>query len=110
MSFCGAADFLILSKKMWDAVEGFDEVPANENVETLFLSKLMRFIPGFAQITMPPIIFHQKKKFTIPTTDNFENEIKEDICYGRCLKCENYNTQHWGLSKTKLNVYTSENW
>lgn len=108
---CGAADFLLMSKKMWDAVEGFNEIPANENVDDLFLAKLMRFVPGYAQMVTYPTMFHMKKKYSIPITYDMSNYIDDYFCTGTCQTCPNFGENpNWGMSDKRLEIYNSKKW
>lgn len=103
---CGVSDFLIMSKKMWDAIEGFNELPANEYIDDLFLAKLMRFVPGYAQMVTYPIMLHMKKKFIIPSTYDVVNLIDDYYCTGRCTKCPDFDENvHWGMSDKRFETY-----
>ena len=101
---CGAGDFLLLSKKFWDAVEGFNEFPANPNVDALLSGRLMKLVPGYAQMIMYPLILHQrhpKKNIFRPSVVNMSAHVDDYICTGRCPSCGRYaDTDNWGASDT----------
>ncbi|OHT03340.1 hypothetical protein TRFO_29259 [Tritrichomonas foetus] len=105
---CGAGDFILLSKKMWDAIDGFNEIPANPNVDVLFISKMMRLIPGFAQMFTHPLILHQKhpkKNIFRPSVENHTKYMMEYCCHGNCLSCGNYDhTKNWGMSDESFEI------
>jgi hypothetical protein len=98
---CGAGDFILLSKKMWGAVEGFNEFPANANVDMVFLGRMFKFVPGFGQLIMGPLILHQKlvkKNMFLPSVKNQDELIAEYACSGVCSKCGAFaENADWGL-------------
>ena len=105
-----AGDFIMLSKKMWDAVEGFNEFPANPKVDSLFLGKLMKFVPGYAQMFMFPFIYHlkhSKQSIFRPSVENHSQLIQEYFCSGKCLLCGQYDDiSNWGLSDESFEIHT----
>jgi hypothetical protein len=103
---CGGGDFLLLSKKMWDAVEGFNEFPANPNVDAIFTARLMKFVPGYAQLVVHPLILHQrhvKRNVFRPAVDNHTDYMNEYCCWGVCKICGKFaDTVDWGLSASQF--------
>lgn len=103
---CGTGDFVLLSKKMWEAIGGFNEFPANPNVDTVFNAKMMKMLPGYVRIFVEPLILHQKhpkKNIFRPSVEEHPKYMKEYICYGRCPKCGPFaDNQYWGLSNQKF--------
>lgn len=99
---CGAGDFILMSKKMWDVIEGFNEFPANPNVDALLSGRLMKLVPGYAQMVMYPLILHQRhprKNVQRPSVVNMSDHIQEYICTGQCKGCGNYDdTDRWGAA------------
>jgi hypothetical protein len=99
---CGGGDFMLLSKKMWDAVEGFNEFPANPNVDVVFLGRLMKFVPGYAQLITHPRFLHQrhvKKNIYRPSIENTTDYLDQYACTGRCALCGKFaETEDWGLA------------
>jgi hypothetical protein len=103
---CGAGDFILMSKKMWDAVEGFNEFPANPNVDMLFFGRMMKFVPGFVQIIMYPLILHQrhvKRNIFRPSIENTHEYVAQYVCKGVCEKCGAYaEAIDWGLGDERF--------
>jgi hypothetical protein len=103
---CGGGDFILMSKKLWDAVEGFNEFPANPNVDLLFMGRMMKFVPGFVQLIMYPPILHQrhvKRNIYRPAVVNASEMVHEYVCKGACALCGQYaETVDWGLSEDRF--------
>jgi hypothetical protein len=99
---CGCGDFVLMSKRMWDAVEGFHEFPANPNVDFVFLGRMMKFVPGFVQMIMYPLILHQrhvKRNVFRPSVLNTTEMVNEYACKGTCTLCGRFaETVDWGLA------------
>jgi hypothetical protein len=103
---CGAGDFILMSKKLWDSVEGFNEFPANPNVDMLFFGRMMKFVPGFVQMVMYPLILHQrhvKRNIYRPSIVNTSDLVSEYACTGGCTRCGQFaETVNWGLSDERF--------
>ena len=99
---CGAGDFLMLSKEMWRAVQGFNEFPGNANVDALFLGKLMKFVPGYARtIIRSPIVhqYHPRRNIFRPSVKHHEELMNDYACEASCKDLGSYeDTQDWGLA------------
>ena len=108
-SICCPGDFLLLSKKIWDVLGGFDEYPGNKHVDTIFITKLMRLIPGFYKYLLSPVILHQHhehinlQRKTLKDGNSKKQLMKDNICYGNTKHLKlYYENNEWGLSKEFL--------
>lgn len=98
---CGGGDFIMLSKKLWSVANGFDEAPANPNVDAVFISKMMKMIPGYARMFINPLNMHQKhakKNVKRPAIVNHDVVMAEYACNGVSQKLgKQYDNYKWGL-------------
>lgn len=95
---CGAGDFLLLSRDMWFAVQGFNEYPGNAHVDAVFLGKLMKFVPGYIRHTLRTPIVHQshpEQNSFRPSIRNYEEIIE---MYGCDAEYTLYDDANWGLA------------
>jgi len=103
---CAAGDFLLLSKKMWEIVGGFNEYPANPNVDAVFLSRIMKLINGYPRYILSSIVLHQKhakKNVFRPAINNHHNIIDEYSCVGESKTLGKFNfSPNWGLSEEQF--------
>ncbi|KAH0786136.1 Methyltransferase FkbM family [Histomonas meleagridis] len=105
---CATGDFLLLSKDLWDAVQGFNELPANPGVDTVFQARMMKFAPGFARMFVYPLIIHQRhprQNMFRPSVANSEEVLNEYTCKGTCKLCSPYyDSDDWGLKNENFSV------
>ncbi|OHT16800.1 hypothetical protein TRFO_12866 [Tritrichomonas foetus] len=99
---CGGGDFIMLSKEMWEASWGFDEVPANPNVDAVFLAKFMKMIPGYARMFLHPINMHQKhekKNVMRKAVNDHDVVMAEYACNGESKSLGKiYDNYKWGFA------------
>lgn len=103
---CGAGDFLMLSKDMWHAVNGFDEFPGNMNVDALFLGRLMKFVPGYVRyILRSPIVhqYHPRQNIFRPLVPDHEYKMQDYACYASSKDLSQYESENWGLGNFQFN-------
>lgn len=55
----GFGDFQMLSKNMWDAINGFNQFPTNTYVDNLLFAKMLKIRPGSFSMNLPTPITHQ---------------------------------------------------
>jgi hypothetical protein len=98
---CGGGDFLLASKNIWDTVWGFHEVPANPNVDAVFLAKFMKLLPGYARFFIHPLNMHQRhaKKIVFrPAVNDLDQVMEELACWGESKTLgKGWDSFHWGL-------------
>jgi hypothetical protein len=98
---CGGGDFLLASRRLWDTVWGFNELPANPNVDAVFLAKWMKLIPGYARYFIQPVNIHQKhhKSNVMRQAVNDLDVVMEEIaCVGESKALgKNQDNYKWGL-------------
>jgi hypothetical protein len=95
---CGGGDFLLASRKLWDVVWAFNEVPSNPNVDAVFLAKFMKLLPGYARFFIHPMNMHQrhaKKNVQRPAVENLDVVMEEVACVGESKTLGN----NWDLFK-----------
>ena len=104
---CGTGDFILLSKKMWHFLKGFNEVPANPDVDTVFNARIMKLIPGYIRMFLYPIIVHQyhaKKNIYRAKFPHSKNVFNEYCCIGSCRSCFPYSdNENWGMKSILFN-------
>jgi hypothetical protein len=94
---CGAADFVLVSRGLWEAVGGFNEVVDDSNGDAILLAKFFKLVPGFAQSFIDPIVVHMRhEKESVKRTrlEQMEAVIKEYACRGTSKS--NGDTHKWG--------------
>ncbi|KAH0791394.1 Methyltransferase FkbM family [Histomonas meleagridis] len=99
---CAPGDFQMLSKDMWHAMQGFNELPANYATDSVFIARIMKLIPGYMRMFVHPLFFHQNhegkaKQNRFPK----EKKVKKDYCcIGNCIACgPYYDCDDWGLAE-----------
>ena len=55
---CAPGDFQMLSMKMWEAVRGFNKVPANPATDGVFLARPMAQINGHVRMVLNTVFIH----------------------------------------------------
>jgi hypothetical protein len=104
---CGAGDFLLMSRRMWFAVHGFNEYPGNANVDALFLGKLMVIVPGYVRhIIRTPIIhqYHPRQNIFRPSVREHEALMKDYACHAECPRLGRYeDSDSWGFGDQQFN-------
>jgi hypothetical protein len=97
---CGGGDFLLASRKLWDTVWAFNEVPSNPNVDAVFLAKFMKLLPGYARFFIHPLNMHQrheKKNVQRPAVKDLDIVMEEVACVGESKTLgNNWDTHRWG--------------
>lgn len=71
----GAGDFLLLSKKLWNAIGGFHEMGFNTHVDNLFNLKMLKLAMGFTKTFLPYPIIHQEHPHLSPKFGMVDNLI-----------------------------------
>ena len=108
-NLCGSGDFIMLSRDLWAAVDGFNEYPANPNVDAVFNAKLMRLVPGYYRHFFRIPILHQhhpKKNIYRKSIENHERVIREYICKGTSKIIDDYpDTPNWGYANVTFKEY-----
>ena len=98
---CGGGDFIMLSQKLWESTHAFDEVPANPNVDAVFMSKMMKMIPGHIRFFIHPLNIHQKhEKVNVKraSVHNHDKVMAEYSCNGESKTLGKWpDTYRWGL-------------
>ncbi|KAH0792417.1 Methyltransferase FkbM family [Histomonas meleagridis] len=98
---CAPGDFQMLSRTMWDAMQGFNEVPANPATDSVFIARMLKLLPGYMRMFVHPLFFHQPHQTSYKRRKYFpkEMESKHDYCcLGNCLSCAPfYDRDDWGL-------------
>jgi hypothetical protein len=93
-------DFLLASRRLFDAAWGFNELPLNANVDTIFLAKLMKLIPGYVSAFLPvPTVhqWHEKAAETRPRIQALDAVMDEIACVGESKTLgKNYDSYRWG--------------
>jgi hypothetical protein len=91
---CGAGDFLLASRQLWDVVWGFTEGP--KSADALLLAKFMKLIPGYASQFILPVTAHLKQQAE-GEAHNLQAVIEELACAGESKTLgNNYDTHKWG--------------
>jgi hypothetical protein len=94
---CGAADFVLASRGLWEAVAGFNEVVDDSNGDAVLLAKFFKLAPGFAQSFIEPIVVHmrhEKERVKRTGVEQMEALIKEYNCRGTAKT--KGDTHKWG--------------
>ena len=108
-NLCGSGDFIMLSKELWEAVDGFNEYPANPNVDATFNGKLMRLLPGYYRhFFRIPILhqYHPKKNVYRRALPDHEKAIDSYICTGTAPMIDDYpDTPNWGYANVSFHEY-----
>ncbi|KAH0792315.1 Methyltransferase FkbM family [Histomonas meleagridis] len=98
---CAPGDFQMLSKYMWEAVQGFNEVPANPATDSVFIARMMKLMPGYMPMFVHPLFLHQYHNQSYGKRKIFPKEkpAKNDYCcIGNCISCAPfYDRNDWGL-------------
>lgn len=82
----GAGDFLLMSRKLWDAIGGFHEMKFNTHVDNLLNLKMFKLITGFPKMFLPYTIIHQEHPHINPvygTIDSILNVFLQYLHHGR---------------------------
>jgi hypothetical protein len=97
---CGGGDFFLASRRLWDTVWAFNEVPSNPNVDAVFLAKFMKLIPGYARFFIHPMNMHQrheKKNVQRPAVRDLDIVMEEVACSGSSKTLgNNWDIHKWG--------------
>ena len=108
-ALCGSGDFIMLSRELWEAVDGFNEYPANPNVDSTFSAKLMRILPGyFRHFVRVPILHqhHPKKNVYRKALPEQEKVMQSYICSGTAKMIDDYpDTPNWGYANEVFKEY-----
>lgn len=82
---CGSGDFMMLSKHLWGALNGFIEYPANPNIDAAMNAKMMRLLPGYVlYVHQTPLLhqYHPRKNVRRHALENHDAIMQEFICKG----------------------------
>lgn len=98
----GFGDFQMLSRKMWDAINGFNQFPSNTYVDNLLFAKMLKIRSGAFVMNLPTPIVHQyhdhvssKRPHNIDVINNSMIEYEK---YGRIGKLAEYtDVENWGF-------------
>lgn len=105
-SFCFPGDFVMMYRKLWEAIGGFTEYPANPSIDYIFVSKMMRMVPGYVRCTLRNPILHQhhiRRSIYRPSLPNHTAVMDEYACTGRGRLLGKYEDwPDWGLRDTRL--------
>jgi hypothetical protein len=97
---CFAGDFLLASRQLWESVWGFNEIPANLNVDAVFLAKFLKLIPGYARFFIHPITIHQwheANNWSGAAVRNVDVVMEEIACVGESKSLgKNFDIYKWG--------------
>jgi hypothetical protein len=96
---CGAGDFLLASRQLWDTVWGFSEMPSNPHADATLLAKFMKLIPGYARFFIHPVILHQghEKNVRDQAAQDVDAVIAEIACFGTSKTLgNNWDLHKWG--------------
>jgi hypothetical protein len=87
---------------MWNAVRGFNEFPANANVDALFLGKLMTIVPGYVRHFLGTPIVHQwhpRQNIFRPSVRQHDALMSEYACRAEGRRLGRYDSsENWGLA------------
>ncbi|OHS94191.1 hypothetical protein TRFO_11250 [Tritrichomonas foetus] len=72
----GAGDFLLMSKKLWEAIGGFHEFGVNTQVDNMLNMKLLRMVTGFVRVYLPFSIVHQEHEHVSPKFGEVNDMLK----------------------------------
>ena len=108
-NLCGSGDFIMLSKELWEAVNGFNEYPANPNIDATFSAKLMRLLPGYYRhFFRIPVLhqYHPKKNVFRKALPDHEKVMESYICTGTAPMIDDYpDTPSWGYANETFSEY-----
>ncbi|KAH0785278.1 hypothetical protein GPJ56_010689 [Histomonas meleagridis] len=101
-------DFQLISRRYWDALKGFNEIPCNPEVDSVFLAKPMKMIQGFMRMyTFPGLVhlYHERINLRrVPYYGRISAQ-RSYSCIGRCPTCRPYlDTENWGYPNETFQV------
>jgi hypothetical protein len=82
---CGIENFILMSRRMWRAIAGFDEGNDYAEMYTAFLAKMMRHVYGAVRMFIQPIVLHSNDAVTrelLPTEANMTKILEDEACFG----------------------------
>ena len=77
----GAGDFLLMSRKLWDAIGGFHEMKFNTHVDNLLNLKMFKLITGFPKMFLPYTIIHQEHPHINPVYGTIDSILNVFLQY-----------------------------
>jgi hypothetical protein len=103
---CGIENFVLMSRRMWRAIAGFDEGNDYAEMYTVFLAKFMRHIYGAVRMFIQPIILHSNDavlRDPFSTEANVTKILEDEACYGESEDSVAFlNDQGWGAHTMPL--------
>ncbi|OHT12817.1 hypothetical protein TRFO_17168 [Tritrichomonas foetus] len=109
----GFGDFQMLSKQMWFAIGGFDQLPTNTYVDNLLFAKMLKILPGAFQMNLPTPILHQYHHHVSSkrphNLDIIKNAMKDYEKYGQFRQMNGEpDSENWGFPDEDFNevIYT----
>jgi hypothetical protein len=108
---CGIENFIMMSRKMWHAIGGFDEMPDFAEQFQVFLGKMMRMVPGYVRMFIQPIILHNNGGVsrTYPPREADIDKVMEDYaCKGETDQISVEEHRDWGLRGLFIEEFTVE--
>ena len=102
----GSGDFLLLSKKLWEAIGGFHEFGKNSHVDNLLQIKMLKLVTGFVRVYLPFSIVHQEHEHLNSkhlAVDNILDIFYHYLNHGRTtLFPPERDPDDWGYSTEKF--------
>ncbi|KAH0790295.1 hypothetical protein GPJ56_005868 [Histomonas meleagridis] len=92
-------NFHLLSRDLWYAIQGYNEIPYNNVNSKVFMSRIMKLVNGYVRMYMQPMILYQTDDEGIEEMQNEREIINEYCCDGKCKSCgPYYDSDNWGMA------------
>ena len=108
----GLGDFTMLSKKLWMALNAYDELGANFYVDHEFKAKMMKLVSGGYAAYLPNAVLHQyhvhmSSKMPKPSLDTVHATLDDYMKYGQLRQSNGApDTPEWGCPQCEFETYT----
>jgi hypothetical protein len=102
---CGLENFVLMSKRLWKTIAGFDEGGDYFEMYAVFLSKIMRLVPGYVRQFISPIVLYNTNTTLreFPPADVNTTKVMEDnACDGESEDAVAYQHDNWGAHSCYL--------
>jgi hypothetical protein len=102
---CGLENFILMSRRLWRAAQGFDEGDDYQEMYAMFLAKMTMMIPGSVRQFLPIVILTNNDHVIrdCPVADQDIPRVMEDIvCNGHHDDPLGWSSDNWGCHHQEL--------
>jgi hypothetical protein len=101
---CGVENFVMMSRRMWRVIAGFDEGNDDAEMYSVFLAKFMRHVYVAVRMFTQPIALHSNDavmRDPLPSNQNIAKILEDKACYGESEDSK-LNEMFWGAYRVIL--------